>query len=223
MVPGMDAARLSRLADVVESDVARGRYWGASIKVARGGEVVADIAIGHVDAEKAREIQADTVFSIMSVTKAFINVLTLRAIERGHFALTTRMSEIVPEYSGAPRDQATIFHFLTHMTGVGAMWEMRPGMALDNLSEAVEAVCALAHGSNPPGVRCDYSPMANHVLLAEAVRRTDPAGRGIGDILRENLFEPLGMTDTALGIKPHMRERHALPDFRSEERRVGKE
>jgi CubicO group peptidase (beta-lactamase class C family) len=138
----------------------------------------------------------------------------LRAVELGRFALTTKMSDLVPEYSGAPRDQATIANILTHTTGVNAMWEMRHGMYLDALDEAVEAVCSLALGSNTPGMRCDYSPMANHVLLAEALRRTDPFKRPIGDILREDLFEPLEMNDTALGIRPHMRERHAIPDFR---------
>ncbi|GAA4543999.1 serine hydrolase domain-containing protein [Pseudonocardia xishanensis] len=214
MASGIDAERIEAIRTTVERDIDRGRYWGAAIKVARGGELVLDAAIGSVDAAGTTPLRTDTVFSVLSVTKAFVNVLVLRAIEAGRIALTTPMSEIVPEYAGAPRDQATILHFLTHTTGVGAMWEMRPGMALDDLSEAVEAVCALAHGANPPGTRCDYSPMANHVLLAEVLRRTDSAKRPIGDILREDLFEPLGMSDTALGIKRHMRARHAVPDFR---------
>lgn len=214
MASGIDTERIEAIRTTVERDVERGRYWGASIKVARGGELILDAAVGSADAAATTPIRSDTVFSILSVTKAFINALVLRAVEAGRIALTTRMSELVPEYAGAPRDQATIFHFLTHTTGVGALWEMRPGTALDDLSEAVEAVCALAHGSNPPGARCDYSPMANHVLLAEVLRRTDPGKRPIGDILREDLFEPLGMPDTALGIKPHMRDRHAVPDFR---------
>lgn len=210
----MNADRLQGMRDFVEADVARGRYWGASIKVARGGETVADFAIGHADEAATAPIGQDSVFSIQSITKAFINVLVLRAIELGRLALTTRMSELIPEYSGAPRDRATIFNFLTHTTGVAAMWEMRPGMMLDELSDAVEAVCALALGSSEPGVRCDYSPMANHVLLAEALRRTDPLGRTINEILQGDLFGPLGMTDTALGVKPHMRDRHVVPDFR---------
>jgi CubicO group peptidase (beta-lactamase class C family) len=214
MGPGINADRLENVRQAVEADVRRGRYWGASIKIARGGEIVADVAIGAADEAGSKPIANDSVFSIQSITKAFINVLALRSIEFGHFALTTKMSEIIPEYSGAPRDQATIFHFLTHTTGVAAMWEMRPGMFLDELADAVDAVCALALGSNPPGVRCDYSPMVNHVLLAEAVRRTDPAGRTIGQILQRDLFDPLGMTDTSLGIKPHMRDRHVVPDFR---------
>jgi CubicO group peptidase (beta-lactamase class C family) len=210
----IDEGQLQRIRETVQGDIERGRYWGTSIKIAHAGEVVLDLAAGWADRDRTQEIATDTVFSILSVTKAFINVLTLRAIEQGRFALTTRMSDLIPEYSGAPRDEATIFHFLTHTTGVSGLWEMRPGMPMDDLSEAVAAVCAVALGSNPPGTRCDYSPMANHVLLGEVLRRTDPARRAIGDILREDLFEPLGMGDTALGIKEHMRARHAVPDFR---------
>jgi CubicO group peptidase (beta-lactamase class C family) len=206
--------RLSVLREVVEQDVAAGRYWGAAIAVAHHGEVVLDFAAGHADAERTQELRTDTVFSIFSATKAFVNVLILRSIELGRIALTTRMSEIIPEFSGAPRDRATIFHFLTHTTGMPGVWEIRPGMYFDNLDEMVAAVCESVHGSNEPGERCDYSPMANHVLLADVLRRTDPGKRPIAEILEQDLFIPLGMDDTRLGIKPHMRDRHAFPDLR---------
>ncbi|WP_426516813.1 serine hydrolase domain-containing protein [Diaminobutyricibacter sp. McL0618] len=211
---GFDEDRLANLRAIVEADVSRGRYFGTSIKVARAGELVLDLAVGHADSGGNQPIATDTVFSILSVTKAFINVLILRAIELGRIALTTRMAEIIPEYSGAPRDRATIFHFLTHTTGVPAMWEMRPGMYFDDLDEIVAAVCQVALGSSEPGSRCDYSPMANHVLLAEVLRRIDPDKRPIGEILQGDLFGPLRMVDTGLGIRAHMRERHAVPDMR---------
>jgi CubicO group peptidase (beta-lactamase class C family) len=210
----ISADRLSALREVVEQDVAANRYWGAAIAVAHHGEVVLDFAAGHADAERTQELRTDTVFSIFSATKAFVNVLILRSIELGRIALTTRMSEIIPEFSGAPRDRATIFHFLTHTTGMPGAWEVRPGMHIDDLDEMVDAVCRNIQGSTEPGERCDYSPMANHVLLADVLRRTDPGKRPIGEILEEDLFIPLGMDDTRLGIKPHMRDRHAFPDMR---------
>jgi CubicO group peptidase (beta-lactamase class C family) len=124
------------------------------------------------------------------------------------------MSQLIPEFSGAPRDRATIFHFLTHTTGMPGVWEPKPGLLIDELHEAVAAVVEYVHGTVEPGTRCDYAPMANHALLAEVLQRTDPAGRSIQQILVEDLFEPLGMVDTNLGIKPHMRERHVVPDMR---------
>jgi CubicO group peptidase (beta-lactamase class C family) len=129
-------------------------------------------------------------------------------------SLTARMTDYIPEYTGAPRETATIFNFLTHTTGVPAMWEMRPDQYFDDLDEILETVTTYALGANRPGERCDYSPMANHVLLAAVLVRTDPAGRRIGQILREDLFDPLGMVDTSLGLLPHMRDRHAFPEMR---------
>src|ERR1700733_1556423 len=208
------AERLSALRETVERDVADNLYWGAAIAVAHRGEVALDFAAGHADAERTQQLRTDTVFSIFSATKAFINVLVLRSVELGRFALTTRMSEIIPEFSGAPRDRATIFHFLTHTTGMPGVWEVRPGMYLDNLDEWVQAGCETIQGNVEPGERCDYSPMANHVLLADVLRRTDPGKRPIAEILEQDLFIPLGMDDTRLGIKPHMRDRHAFPDLR---------
>ncbi|MGY1838143.1 MULTISPECIES: serine hydrolase domain-containing protein [unclassified Modestobacter] len=211
---GMSAERLSHLESVVQADVDAGLYYGASIKIARHGELALDLALGHADAAATRPIRPDSVFSIFSLTKTFVNILTLRAIERGQFALTTRMVELVPEFSGQPRERATIFHFLTHTNGLPGLWEIQPGMHLDRLDDVVAAACERVHGTVEPGARCDYSPMVNHALLGEALRRTDPQGRSITDILQQDLFDPLGMVDTALGIKAHMRDRHVVPDMR---------
>lgn len=210
----MDAERLGQLERVVRSDIEDGRYFGAAIKVARRGETVLDLAVGHADEARTQAIRTDTVFSVFSITKAFVNVLVLRAIEFGRFALTTPLVDIIPEFAGRPRERATIFHFLTHTTGMPGVWEPVPGLLLEDLDEAVAAVVANVHGVVEPGTRCDYAPMAGHVLLGEVLRRTDPAGRPVGRILREDLWDPLGMSDTNLGILPHMRDRHAVPEMR---------
>lgn len=209
-----DEGRLDLLRDTINRQVQDGLYWGAAIKIARHGELAFDEAIGFADGTRSKPLATDSVFSIFSATKAFINVLILRAVERGQLSLTTKMVDIIPEFTGAPRDRATIFNFLTHTTGMPGVWEPRPGLLLDRLEDSVAAVCQYVLGSVEPGSRCDYAPMANHTLLAEALRRTDPQDRDIVRIAREDLFEPLGMIDTAFGIKPHMRDRHVVPDMR---------
>lgn len=206
--------RIEELEHLIRRETERGTYHGAVLKVARHGEPVIDLAIGHADEADERPLHVDDVFSVFSITKALINVLVLRAVELGRFSLTTRMSELVPEFTGAPRDRATIFHFLTHTTGMPGVWEPSPGIVLEELADAVGAVVTHVHGAVEPGTRCDYAPMANHVLLAAALERTDPAGRQIQEILLEDLAEPLGMRDTSLGVRPHMRDRHVVPDMR---------
>lgn len=210
----VDASRLEAIIAAVRADIESGLYYGASIKVARHGSIVLDLTEGSSDGTGARPISEDSVFSIFSITKAFVNVLVLRWVELGRLALTTKMVDVIPEFAGEPRDRATIFHFLTHTTGMPGVWEPAPDLLLDVLEETVGHVVRLVHGVVEPGTRCDYSPMANHALLAAALVRTDPAGRDIATIMREELFEPLGMSDTALGIKSWMRERHIEPEMR---------
>lgn len=205
---------LQRIRDVIEADVDAGLYWGGAVKIARHGRLAFDEAFGYADGARTSPLATDSVFSIFSGTKSFINVLVLRAIEQGRFALTTKMVDLVPEFTGAPRDRATIFHFLTHTTGMPGVWEPKPGLLLDRLDDAVAAVCTHIHGTVEPGTRCDYAPMANHTLLGEVLRRTDPHGRGIVEIAREDLFEPLGMVDTNFGLTDRTRPRHVVPDMR---------
>jgi CubicO group peptidase (beta-lactamase class C family) len=211
---GFSQPRLARLKAVIEADVASGAYFGAVLRVMRGGVIGFDAAIGAADAEGTRPLVRDNVFSIFSTSKAFTNILILRAIEEGRFALTTRVRDIIPEFAGAPRERATFFHLLTHTAGMPGVWIPKPGMYLDRLDELLDAVIENVHGVVEPGTRCDYSPLANHVLMGEALRRTDPRGRRFRDILREDLFEPLGMKDSAMGLRADLAARHVRPDLR---------
>lgn len=213
-MPGWWTERLDWLRTVIEEDVAAGRYYGARLRVVRGGEVGIDEAIGAEDTAGARPLRMDSVFSIFSTTKAFTNILVLRAIEEGRIALTTRIADIIPEFTGSPRDRVTFFHLLTHTTGMPPVWTPKPDMYIDRLDELVTAVVQNVHGLIEPGRRCDYAPLVNHVLMGEALRRIDPKGRRFRDILHEDLFAPLGMASTAMGLRPDLKDRHVKPDLR---------
>jgi CubicO group peptidase (beta-lactamase class C family) len=64
------------------------------------------------------------------------------------------------------------------------------------------------------GVRVDYAPLFNHALLGETARRLDLKQRSYRDMLREDLFEPLGMKDTSMGVRRDLKPRHLIPEFR---------
>ena len=211
---GVWAERLDTLRDVILADIGRGDYFGAVLTVGRGGETVFAEALGAEDAAGEKPLKYDSVFSIFSVTKAFTNVLILRAIEEGRFALTTKVREVLPEFTGQPREDATFYHLLTHTAGMPGVWTPKEGIYLDRLDELFEASIANVHGEVPPGTRCDYSPLVNHVLMGTALVRTDPRGRNYQTLLHEDLFAPLGMKDTSMGLRPDLRSRHVRPDMR---------
>ncbi len=206
--------RLDHLKTVIEEDVARGDYFGAVVKVGRGGVIVFDEAIGHAYADRQRPLKANDVFSLFSVTKAFTNVLVMRAVEEGRFQLTTKVKDVLPEFTGQPREEATFYHLITHQAGMPGVWSPKPGMYLDRLSELYEESIKNVHGVTPPGERCDYSPLVNHVLMGTALVKTDPAGRNFQTLLHEDLFAPLRMDSTSMGLRKDLDERHVRPDMR---------
>ena len=210
----MNAERLNHLRQSIEHDVAANLYHGASLHIARAGEIALDAVIGFSDEGHSRALAADTVFTIFSTTKAFTNVLCLRAIELGLFALTTKASEVIPEFGGGLRGEITVFDLLTHSSGLPMLYTPRPGMTIDNLAEVVSVVCKSVTAIEPAGGRVNYSPMLNQLLLGEILRRTDPAGRRYRTIMEEDLFRPLGMNDTAIGLRADLKDRHIAPDFR---------
>lgn len=211
---GFDSAMLAGLAAAVERDIASGLYFGGVIAVSRGGDCEYFEAFGHSAENRQRAVAKDSVFSLFSVTKAFTNVLIFRAIERGFLTLTTPINRIIPEFSGGLRNRITIFHLLTHSAGCPSLYAPRPGMYIDHLDEVIAAICEVVHPVEIPGVRVDYSPMVNHALLGEAARRVDPKQRSYRQIVTEDVFEPLGMKDTAVGLRRDLKPRHLVPDFR---------
>lgn len=211
---GLAPDRLALIKSVIEEDIRRGLYYGAVIRISRRGQVGLDEAIGTADEKGEILLKKDSVFSIFSLTKAFTNALALRAIERGQLALTTKVKDIIPEFSGAPRDGVTLLHLLTHTTGMPGVWIPKPDMYQDRLDELLQAVCENVHGAVMPGTRCDYSPTSNHILMAEMLRRTDVHGRGFRDIVHQDLFSPLGMHDTWMGVRPDLRARKVVPEMR---------
>jgi CubicO group peptidase (beta-lactamase class C family) len=94
------------------------------------------------------------------------------------------------------------------------VFEVKPGMFIDRFDEMVTAVCANIVPAEPPGERVAYSPLVNHVLLGEALRRTDPKRRSYRALVQEDLFTPLRMRDSSVGLRRDLRARHVVPDLR---------
>jgi CubicO group peptidase (beta-lactamase class C family) len=214
MSSGMNQSRLAELQDVIRADIRAGLYHGAVLKVARGGKVALEVAIGAADAEQTRPLAIDSVFNIFSVTKAFTNLLVLRAVEQGRFELTTPISRLIPEFSGRGREKILIWHLLSHQAGFPIIFEVVPGWFIDNFAEIARTVIAEVAPVDAPCAKVAYSPLANHVLMAEALLRTDPAKRRYRDIVQQDILDPLGMRDTSVGLRADLRARKVVPDFR---------
>ena len=203
---GLDTTRLARLSATIEADVAAQRYDGAVVRVARGGETVLEAALGFADRAKGRALRADDVFLTFSIAKQFTHALVLAAVDRGEIGLQTRIAEVLPEFGCRGKENATVFHILTHTAGLPLKLPAMDPMQMGNLAAMVGAGC-LAPAESVPGERVNYSGIVGATVLAEMLRRLDGGKRAYRDLLAQDLFAPLGMKDTALGIRADLAER----------------
>lgn len=213
VIEGLSLARLSGIRDVVEGHLAEEKYFGAEILVARNGVVAFHETMGYRDRANNVPLEQGAVFSVFSMSKTFTSVLTMMWIERGHLALTTKVSDIIPEFTGGHRVNVTLYHLLTHTAGFPTVFNPVRGMYIDHLDEMIAAIVKVIHCEAEPGTQGSYSPAVNHALMGEMVRRTDPLGRSFRDIMTQEVLTPLGMSDTSVGLRKDLRARHIMPTW----------
>jgi CubicO group peptidase (beta-lactamase class C family) len=203
---GLNADQLKRLSVAIREDVESNLYDGAAVIAARDGKIGLREAIGFADRSTNRLLHIDDVFHILSVTKAFTDVLVLSLIERGKLALTTRVTEIIPEFSGGGKDMVTVYHLMTHTAGSPQVLFPVEADQMGNLDAVIKEICKLDLVS-APGTKVSYSPLWGHALLGEIVRRLDGSKRCLRDIFQEDLFSPMKMESTALGRRRDLNSR----------------
>ncbi len=197
---GLDAARLNHFISVIHNDIERKQYDGAVVVVARGGHVALHEAIGFAERETGRPAQTDDVFYLFSVTKAFTGAAVLARIDRGDIALTTRVADLIPEFAVKGKQRVTLAHLLTHTGGMSSGFPPVPPELSGDLETVVAAVCQQGLEARP-GHEVSYSPLTAHAVLGEIVRRVDGGARSFQQILAEDVFAPLEMPNTALGLR----------------------
>ncbi|MFC1822627.1 serine hydrolase domain-containing protein [Thermodesulfobacteriota bacterium] len=204
---GLDPNAMNRLIKTIEKDTAQGLYDGAVFIVARHGTIAMHEAIGHTDLENKRIARKDDVFHLMSATKQLTTVIILAAIDRGDFALTTPVREIIPEFGTKGKQNITVKHLLTHTSGLNTELPFTlPRGGFTNIQETVKAVSD-ERLFYLPGKMVSYNALTAHSILAEMVCRLDAANRPFRQILAEDLFKPLGMKDTSLSLRLDLSDR----------------
>lgn len=210
---GLNSQRLSLLRDTIAKDITNEIYHGAVVLVAHHGDIQMHEAIGNSD--KQRPTQLDDVFSLMSITKQFTTVLVLSVIEQGHFALNTRVADIIPEFGVKGKNNITVYQLLTHMSGMNPELpaNLEPGGHIS--IEKLVAAASEERLHHRPGRTVCYNPYSAHSILAEMVVRTDPGARQFGRIMDEDLFVPLQMQSSSLSTRPELKERKVpiMPAF----------
>lgn len=205
----LDARRLQAAMSLLEMAVAPDMIPGAATAVFHRGRLVASAALGRRDPDHERPpVQDDTLFLIASLTKTIVCASAMLLVQDGRLCLDDTVASFVPAFGQPGKEGITIRHLMTHTSGLPD--QLPESRALRRSQAPVEEFVA-ATCATPllfaPGTRVSYQSMGI-LMLAQVVEVV--TGSRIRDHLRTGLFEPLGMTDSTLGLPPSGMERTAL-------------
>ncbi len=203
---GFDAKRLSRVRDRIGQDLDAGRYHGAALIAARGGEIALELAEGFADRQAGRRLTRDAVFSTMSVAKQFTNVLALSMVERGMLRLHAPIAEWLPQFGTMGKEKVNLFHLLTHTSGICSAIPNVPPDVLTNI-DALTAYAASRALESLPGERVNYSIIVAHSVIGALCVKADGGKRTFSQMLEQEIFAPLKMRDTSMGLRKDLAER----------------
>lgn len=181
-----------------------------SVALASGtaNTVEGPVHLGWQAPETTVPLREDALFLVASITKPIVATGVLLLVERGLLTLGDRVTDVIPEFGRNGKHSVEIRHLLTHTSGLPDMLpdniELRQANA--PLSRFVERTCEEPL-TFPPGRGVQYQSMG-FTILGEIIARI--TGRSCADFLQQELFKPLGMNDTWLGVPDEWFEDDAL-------------
>jgi len=203
------------IAAAVHDAINEGQTPGAVVLVGRGDDVLYHEAFGkRMTTPEDRPMLPDTVFDLASVTKPVSTATAImQLVENGWILLRDPVSRYLPGFVGEGREDATIRHLLTHAAGIpayknylSAFGENVP--AEERRPQVVADICTLPL-LYPVGTSFTYTCLG-YILLASIVEAV--SGRPLDEYARDNIFEPLGMTDTCFSPPEAWYERCAATE-----------
>ncbi|HEY6230679.1 MAG TPA: serine hydrolase domain-containing protein, partial [Pyrinomonadaceae bacterium] len=191
--PSIQSERATRMEQIVQAYVP-GKFMG-TVLVAQDGKIVLDKGYGFANLEWDIPNTPRTKFRLGSLTKQFTAASILLLEERGKLKIEDPVKKYMPD-APAAWDKITIFHLLTHTSGIPSF----TGFA-DYRSREAEAITPEKlvewFRDKPlefePGTKWNYSN-SGYVLLGYLIEKI--SGQSYAEFVQQNIFTPLGMKDS---------------------------
>ena len=169
------------------------------VLVAERGKVIYKRGFGFANMEFGVPNEPNTKFRTASISKAIVAFLALRLVDQGKLSLDAKVSDYLPDYRKEIADKVTVRHLLSHTSGIPDTL-VRPGLWEREIRDPFTPQELLDRYSKgdlefEPGTKLKYGTL-NYVLLSLLIEKA--AGKSFEQVIREYVFEPLGMRDTGV-------------------------
>jgi CubicO group peptidase (beta-lactamase class C family) len=238
---GFSAERLERITQWLRDDTAKGTIPGAVVMIVRNGKVAYFESVGALDPQTKAPMHKDAIFRIYSMSKPITTVAVMMLYEQGKITLDEPIAKYIPAFKdmkvgvetkgedGKPKLELTdakkpitIQDLLRHTSGItyGFFGDLLVKKAYvdanvyegdyDN-AEFAERIAKLPLAFQP-GTTWDYSNSTDILgRLVEVV-----SGKSLFQFEKENILDPLGMTDTSFYVADPAKHARIAEPFKND-------
>ncbi|MFY2558016.1 serine hydrolase [Corallococcus terminator] len=177
------------------------KQFNGALLVADDKGIILKKGYGQANFEWQLPVTPDTKFRIGSVTKQFTAVLILKLVEEGKVGLEDSITKHLPDYRQDTGARITVTHLLNHTSGIPS-YTSRPDFGEKisrNPYTVPDFVKQFASGDLEfePGSKYSYNN-SGYFLLGAIIEKV--TGKTYAQVLRERIFEPVGMKNTGFDV-----------------------
>jgi CubicO group peptidase (beta-lactamase class C family) len=213
---GLSPVRLQRLSDAFRREIDKGTLPGATVMVARRGQIGWFEALGRQNPAASAPMAHNSIFRIFSMTKPIVSVGIMMLIEEGHFVLSDPVAKFIPEFADQKvgienngkldlvplKRVMTVQDLMRHTSGItydhtgnGLVQQLYQQSRLRS-RKITNAEHAIMVASLPllsqPGAQWNYSRSTD--ILGRIIEVV--SGRTLAAFLTERILAPLQMAET---------------------------
>jgi CubicO group peptidase (beta-lactamase class C family) len=186
-------ADVARMEQLIKAYVPA-RFMG-SVLVAQDGKVLLDKGYGFANLEWDVPNTPTTKFRLGSITKQFTAASILLLEERGKLKVEDPVKKYMPD-APAAWDKITIFHVLTHTSGIPSFTSFPDFESREAQAMTPEKLVEWFRDKPlefEPGTKWNYSN-SGYVLLGYLIEKI--SGQSYSEFVQQNIFTPMGMKDS---------------------------
>ena len=244
---GLSAERLDRITEWLRDQSAKNVIPGAVLMIVRNGKIAYFESVGQLDPETKAPMRKDAIFRIYSMSKPITTVAVMMLYEQGKITLDEPIAKYIAAFKemkvgvetkgedGKPKLELiaakkpiTIQDLLRHTSGItyGFFGDMMVKKAYDDArvfdyaidnAEFADRIARLPLAFQP-GTTWDYSHSTD--ILGRLVEIV--SGKPLYQFEKENILDPLGMTDTSFYVADKSKHARISEPFK-DDRKIGVE
>lgn len=177
----------------IESQMALRKIPGLQLAIVKNNELVKVKSYGLANIEDAIPVDNETVFSINSITKAFVGVLVMQLVEQGKLDLNAEISIYLPDLPNTWKS-LTLKQLLTHTSGLPHILRDDDGSLISD--QGIEASWEMAKTLpmiSEPNTKFEYNQLG-YALVGMIINKV--SGEHFTDYIIENQLRKAGMKRT---------------------------